>query len=76
MELADIIRRNDVTPNDKTRLLECLKRVRMHYTMHGSEPVWGNCDVGREIYKVHPNSTVTFVQSFDPNLYKKIMLKA
>ena len=76
MKLAELIRSDDVTTTDKNRLLECLKRVRMYYEMHGSEPIWGNCDIGGNIYKVHMNSTVTFVQSFDPRSYTKYGLKA
>ena len=75
MKLADLIRSDDVTATDKIRLLVCLKKVRMHYLMHDSEPIWGNCDIGSKIYKVHVDSSVTFIRSFDPGSYRKYMLK-
>ena len=75
MNLADLIRSDDVAATDKTRLLECLKKVRMYYEMHDSEPIWGNCDIGGKIYKVHVDSSVTFIQSFDPGSYTKYGVK-
>ena len=76
--IEDILRCDIVVKNDKHRLIKCLKRVIEYHDIHKEEPKWGNCDVSccndhlAYIFKVHPDSSVSFVKSVDLQKYHRI----
>ena len=73
--VADVLRSN-VRESDKTRIIKCFKVVKDWYDIWGVEPVRGQIELlfGQVfyVYRVHYDSTLTFIKTLDADKYVKI----
>lgn len=71
--VEEVLRSENVTHEDKARIIQCLKKVILHCKFNDQGPEWGNCDIHfnntsthADLYKVHPDRTLTLIKHYDP----------
>ena len=77
-----VLRSDIVADEDKARIIQCLKKVILHCEFNDEEPKWGNCDIHfnntsthADLYKVHPDRTLTLIKHYDPRDFHHLRFK-